>query len=121
MRLTLLLAILACVAGCATYRPVGGSTLELREQIASGNLLKTGDHVLLVTTDNVSHEFKVTAIRSDVICGANERVPVDTVVSVDLRHYRLGAGWWKVGSTLVLLGTVSAYGASQQTHAQAAN
>ena len=73
--------------GCTALRPLIGTTPELRERIAGGTLLKTGDRVLLVTTDGVKHEFKVTAVGTATVDGNGESVAIDQIVSVETRRF----------------------------------
>lgn len=61
---TLVLAALMVCAGCTTLKPVAGTPPELREKIDSGQLLKAGDRVLIVTTDAKAHRFAVTTIQA---------------------------------------------------------
>ena len=47
MRAMIAWVMMICVAGCATMQTVTGSSLELQERIAAGELLQPGDHVTL--------------------------------------------------------------------------
>lgn len=63
MRLTILLLIIA-LAGCTTLRPIDPNPADLSQRIASGEPLKRGDHMLIVTKDGETHEFDVTSPQS---------------------------------------------------------
>jgi hypothetical protein len=72
------------VTGCATLRPIDGSPAELRQSIISGELLKVGDHVRVVTADDKAHRFAITKVQAGLIVGPNESVPVDEVMSIEV-------------------------------------
>lgn len=84
------LALLLICGGCTTLRPIGGSPSELRQRISSGALLKPGDRVAIVTTDNKTHEFEVTGINAGIIEGKTESVPIDQVTAVEKRQFSQG-------------------------------
>ena len=77
MRTFFALAALMVCAGCTTLKPVAGTPTELREKIDSGQLLKAGDRVLIVTTDDQPHRFAVTTIEAGIIQGRRDSVPID--------------------------------------------
>jgi hypothetical protein len=81
--LTTYLLIIA-VTGCTTLRPIDGSPTELRQFINSGELLKPGDRVRIVTADQKRHHFVIIKIETGLIIGLNESVPVDEVTSLDV-------------------------------------
>jgi hypothetical protein len=89
MRIIILIMVIS-FAGCTTLRPIEGSPPELQQRITSAELLKTGDRVLIVTTDNKSHKLKVIGIRSGVIEGKATSIPIDQVVSVGKREFNAG-------------------------------
>jgi hypothetical protein len=86
---TLLIAALL-IAGCTTLRPIEGSPAELRQRINSGELLKTGDRVLVVTTDQKSHRFTVKSAGADRIDGASESIPVEQISALEKRQFSRG-------------------------------
>jgi hypothetical protein len=110
MKQLLVIITLLTFAGCSTMQPLVGSSVEQRTRINSGELLKTGDYVVIVTTDDSQHEFTVTAIRDDTIYGKGVSIAVDQVVSVEKRAYSGKVTWWTVGSTIAALGALSIYG-----------
>ena len=85
--LTACLLIIA-VSGCTTMRPIDGSPTDLQHFINSGELLKPGDHVRIVTTDEKTHWFAIIKVEAGVIVGSNESVPVDQVMCVEKRQIR---------------------------------
>ena len=86
-RLTTCLLIIA-VSGCTTMRPIDGSPTELQQLINSGELLKPGDRVRIVTTDEKTHRFAITKVETGLIVGPNESVPVDQVMCVEKRQFQ---------------------------------
>jgi hypothetical protein len=85
--LTTLLLITA-VTGCSTLRPIDGSPKELQRLINSGDLLKPGDRVRIVTADKKTHRFAITKVEAGLIIGSNESVPVDQVMCVEKRQFQ---------------------------------
>jgi hypothetical protein len=63
-------------------RPIDGGPADLQRFIDSGELLKRGDRVRIVTADEKTHRFAITKIAGGVILGANECVPVDEVMTL---------------------------------------
>ena len=83
--LTACLVIIA-VGGCTTMRPIDGSPTELQQFINSGQLLKPGDRVRIVTADEKTHRFAITKVEAGLIMGPNESVPVDQVMSLEVEN-----------------------------------
>ncbi len=90
MRRIIILISVISFAGCTTLQPIEGTPPELQARITSSGLLKTGDRILIVTTDNKSHKFKVTGIRTGAIEGKATSIPVDQVLSVQKREFSTG-------------------------------
>ncbi len=90
MRTFFALAALMVCAGCTTLKPVAGTPTELREKIDSGQLLKAGDRVLIVTTDDKPHRFAVTTIEAGIIQGRRDSVPIDQVAALQKRRFSRG-------------------------------
>ena len=80
MRGLILLTVIIVNAGCTTLRPIDGSPAELRQRMSVGELLKPGDRVLIVTADQKTHRFAVTAIGSGEIEGRKISLPVEQIV-----------------------------------------
>ena len=74
------------VTGCTTLRPIDGGPTELRQLIISGELLKSGDRVRIVTADQKAHRLAITKVQAGVIVGPNESVPVDEVMSLEVEN-----------------------------------
>ena len=82
------LALIIAVAGCTTMQPIDGSPTELQHFINSGELLKPGDRVRIVTADQKTHRFAITKVEAGLIVGSNESVPVDQVMCVEKRQFQ---------------------------------
>ena len=82
-----------------TLRPIDGTSTELRQRLASGELLKAGNRVSIVTTDHKRHQFVVTGIDAGRIEGRTDSVPEDEAVSLRKRQVSRG-------ETLALVGGV---------------
>jgi hypothetical protein len=80
--------LIIAATGCTTMRPIDGSPKELQQLINSGELLKPGDRVRIVTADEKAHRFEVTKVEAGLIIGSNESVPVDQVMYVEERQFR---------------------------------
>jgi hypothetical protein len=93
MKNTLVLLLCAAIASaCTTLRPVQVSTDRAKQAIASGQLLKPGDKVRLITTDGKVHEFAITAIDAaeGTVKGPADSVRVADLVTVAKREPALG-------------------------------
>lgn len=76
------------VTGCTTMRPIDGSPKELQQFINSGELLKAGDRVRIVTADEKTHRVAITKIEAGLIVGRNESVPIDEVTSLEVENVK---------------------------------
>jgi hypothetical protein len=76
--------LLFVVTGCTALRPIDGSPTELHQSILSGELLKPGERVRIVTADEKVHQFAITKIETGLIVGPNESIPVDQVTSLEV-------------------------------------
>jgi hypothetical protein len=85
-RIIVLTAIISCT-GCTVLRPIDGTSTELQQRIVSGQLLKPGDRVEIVTTNQQTHRFTVTRIDAVLIEGKAESIQTDQVVSVERRQF----------------------------------
>jgi len=83
MRHIIVLVIIISCTGCTTLRPIDGTSTVLQQRINSGQLLKAGDRVEIVTTDHQTHRFAVTKIDAGLIEGKAESIQVDQVVSLE--------------------------------------
>lgn len=86
-----LLMILSSTA-CTTLKPVEVPADELQRQLRTGQLVKPGDQVRLVTDDETVHKFRVSGIDldQDVILGPDKRVAMGEVVAVETRELSVG-------------------------------
>jgi hypothetical protein len=76
--------VLTC-SGCTTLRPISAEQPGFSQRIASGELLKVGDHVVIETKDRQTYEFKVTSLSATSIDGKRRSIPTDQVVSLEKR------------------------------------
>jgi hypothetical protein len=111
MRCCIALIAIVSLAGCTTLRPIEGTPAELQQRLNSGDLLKSGDRVSIVTADYKTHVFKVTAAGTGIIEGRRQSVPVDQVVSVQKRQFSPVKTWILVGACVLAIGSI-AYAAS---------
>jgi hypothetical protein len=86
MKCLVFFTLLIVCTGCTTLRPIEGSPTELRQRLDSGELLKTGDRVVIVTADAKAHRFAVKSIDAELIRGRSESVPIEQVVAVKRRN-----------------------------------
>lgn len=117
MRRIIILITVISFAGCTTLRPIEGIPPELQQRITSDGLLKTGDRVLIVTTDNKSHKFNVTGIRSGLIEGKATSIPVDQVVSVQKREFSTGKTVVLIAGIVLVIGGLVAIAAANSAPA----
>ena len=78
--------VMITLTGCTTLRPIDGTPAELHRFINCGELLKPGDRVRIVTTDDKAHWIAITKVLAGVIVGPNESVPVDQVMSLEVEN-----------------------------------
>jgi len=112
MRGLIALAAIVSLAGCTTLRPIEGTPAELQQRLNSGNLLKSGDRVSIVTADYKTHVFAVTAVSAGFIEGRRQSVPVDQVVAVQKRQFSSAKTWVLAGACVLAIGSI-AYAVSQ--------
>jgi hypothetical protein len=106
MKNTLVLLLCAVIgSACTTLHPVQLSTNNAQQQITSGQLLKPGDKVRLITTDGEVHDFAITAIDTadGTVKGAANSVRVADIVTVEKREPALGK---TLGLTLGIVGAL---------------
>ena len=65
---------IAGVAGCTHVKTTDVQSDQLRDQIASGELIQIGNHVTITTADGANHELRVTEITEDRVLGENTMV-----------------------------------------------
>jgi hypothetical protein len=70
-------AVIIALTGCTTLRTIDGTPSELQQFINSGELIKPGDRIRIVTADEKAHRFAITKIEAGLIVGLHGSVPVD--------------------------------------------
>jgi len=93
MKNTLVWLLCAAIgSACTTLRPVQVATDEAQQALASGQLLKPGDKVRVITRDGKAHEFAITAIDTadGTVKGPADSVRVADIVTVEKREPALG-------------------------------
>ena len=103
MKHLIILVAVISFAGCTTLRPIEGTSTELQQRISSGQLLKVGDRVLIVTTDQKAHRFAVTGIGAGVIEGKADSIPVDQVAYLEMREFSRAKTWSLVGGVVLVV------------------
>src|ERR1700733_4601973 len=106
-RIIVLVAIISCT-GCTTLRPIDGTPTELQQRINSGQLLKAGDRVVILTTDHQAHRFAGTGIDAGRIEGKAESIQVNQVVSLDRRQFSRVRTLVLIGCAVLAVGTALA-------------
>jgi hypothetical protein len=112
MRCLITLIAVVSLVGCTTLRPIEDTSAGLQQRITSNELLKPGDHVLIITTDNKVHTFTVAKVDSGVIEGRSISIPVDQVVSVEKREFSKGETIALVVATILVIGGLVAIAAA---------
>jgi hypothetical protein len=100
MKILSLLTAASLIAGCTSMQPIDGSPADLHQRINSGELLKTGDRVRVVTTDQMTHRFTVKSVGADRIEGPSESIPVEQISGLEIRQFSRGKTIALVGGLL---------------------
>jgi len=111
-------AMLLCaanVAACTTLAPVQLATDDAQQAIATGELLKPGNKVRLITTDGRAHDFAVVAIDTaeGTVEGEKESVRIADIVTVEKRKPSVGK---TLGLVLGIVGQVGDLAESTMVH-----
>jgi hypothetical protein len=107
MKRVAIFLIIVNLIGCTTLRPIDGTATDIRERILSGQLLKAGDRVKVLTTSADAYEFTVTNVHDGTISGRSVAIPVTRVTGVLKRELSVGKTALLVGG-LILAGAVAA-------------
>jgi hypothetical protein len=104
----LFLIAAAIFTGCTTLRAVDGTPDELQRRVNTGELLKAGDRVRIVTADQKVHRFTVKTVGAGVVAGPSESIPVGQIDLLEKRQFSRGktialAGGIVGGAALALL------------------
>jgi hypothetical protein len=100
------LGLIICLIGCTTMQPVTGNPSILQQRIASGELLKPGDYVIIRTTDGRTHVFSVRSVSASTIDGQDESVSIDQVALIQKRKLNVGETALAVGLGVVVVAAV---------------
>lgn len=76
---------MVALTGCTTLRPVVADQPDFSRRIASGELLKIRDHVIIETQDGQTYEFAITSMNAASIDGKRQSIPLDQIVSIQKR------------------------------------
>jgi hypothetical protein len=77
--------LMLALAGCTTLRPIAANQPDFSQRIASGELLKIRDHVIIETRDRQTYEFDITSISLATIDGKQRSIPIDQIVTIQTR------------------------------------
>jgi hypothetical protein len=100
------LGLIVCLIGCTTMQPVTGNPSALQQRIASGELLKRGDDVIIRTKDGRTHVFSVKSVSASTIDGQNESISIDQVALIQKRKLNVGETVLAVGLGVVVVAAV---------------
>jgi hypothetical protein len=76
--------------GCTSLQTIEAPPDKLREQLRNETLVKVGDKVRITTEDQKEHQFVVIAINDDEIRGENVTIPIDSIVTLEIREFSTG-------------------------------
>jgi hypothetical protein len=100
MKIIACLTIIAfTITGCTTLRPVELSQSTVQQRISSGDLIKAGDKVKIITTGEKQYDFKVISIADGYIKGKDIEIPIKDIALVE--KYKIS-----IGKTSLLGGAV---------------
>jgi hypothetical protein len=101
--------IMLVAPACTTLRPIEGSPSELRQRINSGELVRVGDRLEVVTSDGKTHQITVSKVGDGRIDGKEESIRIDQIVSLRKREFSGGRTLALVGGVvLVVVGAIAA-------------
>lgn len=106
MRRFTVLGLIICLIGCTTLQPVTGNPDTLQQRIASGELLKRGDDVYIVTKDGRTHSFSVKSVSASTIDGPQEAIPIDQIARIHKRRLDVGETSLAVALGVVIVAAV---------------
>jgi hypothetical protein len=102
MKRCTVLGLVICLIGCTTLQPVTGNPAAVQQRIASGTLLKRGDHILVLTKDGRTRDFDVTSTSASTIEGRHESISIDQIVSIRKRKFSVKKTALAVGLTVIV-------------------
>jgi hypothetical protein len=106
MKRCTVLGLIICLIGCTTLQPVTGNPAAVQQRIASGALLKRGDHVVVLTKDGRTHDFNVTSVSASTIEGRHESISIDQIAFIQKRKLSVEKTALAVGLTVVVAAVV---------------
>jgi hypothetical protein len=106
MKRCTVLGLIICLIGCTTLQPVTGNPAAVQQRVASGALLKRGDHVVVLTKDGRTHDFSVTSISASTIEGRHESISIDQIAIIQRRKLSVEKTVLAVGLTVVVAAAV---------------
>ena len=83
--------------GCTSQRVVELPPEELQRQIMAGEWIEAGDKIEVTTLDGKRHQLTVIGVENGVLVTEEEHIPVDSILTLESRHF-------SVGKTLALVG-----------------
>jgi hypothetical protein len=110
--ITFLTIVIFLVSGCTTLRPVELSQSTLQARISSGELIRPGERVLIVTQDGKQYEFKVISIGDGYVKGKDVEIPVKDIELIEQRKVSIGKTALLLGSILLIILTAVAGGSA---------
>jgi hypothetical protein len=106
MKRCAILGLIVCLIGCTTLQPVTGNPAAVQQRIASGALLKRGDHVVVRTMDGRTHDFNVTSISASTIEGRHESISIDQIAFIQKRIISVEKTALAIGLPVVIAAAV---------------
>jgi hypothetical protein len=73
------------LTGCTTLRPIAADQPDFPQRVASGELLKMRDHVIIETQDGQTYEFAVTSLSAATIGGKQRSIAIDQILAIQKR------------------------------------
>src|SRR5208282_5929526 len=101
------LGLIICLIGCTTLQPVTENPASLQQRIASGELLKRGDSVAILTKDGRTHVFSVKSVSASTIDGQNESISIDQVALIQKRKFNVAETVLAVGLGVIVVAAVA--------------
>ena len=101
MKLPTTVLMLLIASGCTTSKPIELAPEQLQERISTEDIIQVGDNVNIVTSDGVSHKFKVTAITENHILGKDIEIPIMDIIALETRAFSGGKTSLLVGGTVL--------------------
>lgn len=86
------LVLVIALGGCSTISSSDVFNQDLQDKIRTGHVIKTGDHVIIHTQDNVKHEFTVQRvdeqrIEGRSVDGGEISVRIDDIASLQTKSF----------------------------------